>query len=261
MFTFRNMSPTFQMPVPPAGARGSFPTTHWSIVVHAASGTEAQARSALETLCGQYWYPLYAFVRRQGRPHHEAQDCTQEFLARLLAADGIARARPERGRFRTFLLAALRNFLTNEWHRARAAKRGGREAPLPLDFDTADAALAREPTDPRLTPEQAFDRNWALGMIDRATASLRAEYDAGGRGEVFAALGPLLWADEAEESAPAVARPGLSATAYRTALHRLRRRFGEHLRTLVAATVVDGSDVDAELRHLIAAVSNPGPAN
>jgi RNA polymerase sigma-70 factor (ECF subfamily) len=114
------MSHSLPTPAGPPAPRSTFPTTQWSLVVHAGSGSESQARSALETLCRQYWYPLYSFVRRQGRPHHEAEDCTQEFLARLLVGDGVARARPERGRFRTFLLTALRNFLTNECRQTRA---------------------------------------------------------------------------------------------------------------------------------------------
>ena len=123
------MSPTPPAPAGPPVPRSTFPTTQWSLVVHAGAGSESQARSALETLCRQYWYPLYSFMRRQGRPHHEAEDCTQEFLARLLAGDGVARARPERGRFRTFLLTALRNFLTDEWRRAQAEELTGRSRP------------------------------------------------------------------------------------------------------------------------------------
>src|SRR6185503_5342553 len=159
---------------------GMFPTTHWSVVLHAGAGSDSQVHAALESLCRQYWYPLYAFVRRQGRAHHEAEDCTQEFLARLLASDGIARARPERGRFRTFLLTALRNFLTNEWQRTQAAKRGGGAAMVSLDWQDAERRFAHEPADPGLTPEQSFDRNWALGLIETALAGLRAEYEKRG---------------------------------------------------------------------------------
>lgn len=242
-----------------ATPRGSFPTTHWSVVVHAGAGSESQVRTALETLCRQYWYPLYAYMRRQGRAHHEAQDCTQEFFARLLASGGMAEARPERGRFRSFLLTALRNFLTNEWHRAQAAKRGGGAAHLPLDLppDAADR-FAREPADSGLTPEQAFDRNWALGLLAEATAALRDEYEKNGRGVLFAALGPLAWGDASESSlADHGERVGLNAPAFAVALHRLRRRLGERLRTRVAETVADGTDIDTELRHLIEALGPP----
>jgi DNA-directed RNA polymerase specialized sigma24 family protein len=238
-------------------AHGSFPTTHWSVVINAGAGSESQARAALETLCGQYWYPLYAFARRHGRSHHEAEDCTQEFLARLLAANGVASARPERGRFRSCLLTALRHFLTNEWQGAQAAKRGGGHAPLPLDFEAAGERFAREPLDPGLTPEQAFDRNWALELIKGALGELQAEYEKSGRSALFAALSPLVWGNNpAESQAQPAERLGLNTHAFTVALQRLRRRLGNRLRAAIAETVADESDIDAELRHLIAAVGS-----
>lgn len=240
---------------PESGARGSFPTTHWSVVINAGAGSESQALAALETLCRQYWYPLYVFARRRGRSHHEAEDCTQEFLARLLAGEGIARARPERGRFRAFLVTALRNFLANEWQAAQAAKRGGGLAALSLDFETAEGRFAREPADPGLTPEQAFDRSWAFDLIEGTLAELGAEYEKSGRGALFAALAPLVWGDgPAEVLAARAAQLGLSLPNATGALHRLRRRLGDRLRDRVAETVSASADVDAELRHLIAAV-------
>ena len=235
---------------------GAFPSTQWSLIVRAGGPGSTQASSALESLCRQYWFPLYAHVRRQGRAHHEAEDCTQEFLARLLANAGVAAARPERGRFRTFLLSALGNFLTNEWHRARAEKRGGGQVLLSLEFQTAETTFRREPIDPGLTPEEAFDRTWALGLIDRAIAGLRAEYEQSGRGTLFAALAPLVWGHAgAEPSAAPAARLGLTAHAFTVALHRLRQRLGQRLRADVTETVADAAEVDEELRQLIAAVS------
>jgi len=237
-------------------AHGSFPTTHWSVVINAGAGAESLARVALESLCRHYWYPLYAYVRRQGRAHHEAEDCTQEFLARLLATDGVARARPERGRFRTFLLTALRNFLTNEWHRAQAVKRGGGAAVLSLDWQDAEKRFALDPSDPGLTPEQVFDFNWARGVIESALATLRTEYEKRGQTPLFAELTALVWGQAAAETLAAPAqRVGLNAHAFSVALQRLRQRLGERLRAAVAETVADGADIDAELRHLIAAVS------
>jgi DNA-directed RNA polymerase specialized sigma24 family protein len=234
--------------------RGAFPSTQWSMVLHAGAGSESLARTALESLCRQYWYPLYTFVRRQGRSHHEAEDCTQEFLARLLASEAVARAKPERGRFRTFLLASLRNFLVNEWQRGQAVKRGGGLAPLPLEFDTAGDRFAREPVDPGLTPEQAFDRNYALDLIVRTLAALRDEYEQSDRGALFGALRPLLWGNSSpEKSADQAARLGISAHAFTMALQRLRRRLGERLRTEVRQTVDGEAEVETELRHLIAA--------
>src|SRR5688500_8538763 len=156
----------------PGSERANFPTTQWSIVLNAGASSESAVQAALATLCRQYWYPLYGFVRRQGRAHHEAEDCTQEFFARLLANGGMATARPERGRFRTFLLTALRNFLAKEWHRARARKRGGGTATLSIDIRNAQNRYEHEPLAPALSPEHAFDRTWALGMIERAVGSL-----------------------------------------------------------------------------------------
>jgi RNA polymerase sigma factor (sigma-70 family) len=237
-------------------AHGSFPTTHWSVVMQAGAGSESQVRAALETLCRQYWYPLYAYVRRHGRSHHEAEDCTQEFLARLLAADGLARARPERGHFRGFLLTALRNDLTKEWERTQAEKRGGGQALLPLDFNAAGERFAREPADPGLTPEQAFDRAWAAELIESTLAELRGEYEKSGRGALFAALAPLLWGHGSSEGLePPAVRLGMAVHAFTVALQRLRRRLGDRLRGRVAETVADSADIDAELLHLIAAVT------
>jgi RNA polymerase sigma-70 factor (ECF subfamily) len=193
--------------------RASFPTTHWSVVLNVGAGSASQAHTALETLCRNYWYPLYSYARWQGRSHHEAEDCTQEFLARLLGADGVARARPERGRFRTFLLSALRNFLINEWQRAQTAKRGGGAAARSLDFDDAERTFRHQPADPGLTPEQAFDRTWALGMVERAMGGIRADYERSGRGALFAALAPFVWGGTSEALAAPAARLGMTAHA------------------------------------------------
>lgn len=245
---------TSEFPATPA--HGGFPTTHWSVVINAGAGSESVARVALESLCRHYWYPLYSFVRRQGRAHHEAEDCTQEFLARLLATDGVARARPERGRFRTFLLTALRNFLTNEWQRAQAAKRGGGRTVVSLDWTDAEQRFAHEPADPGLTPEQAFDRNWARGLIESTLAALRVEYERRGQAALFAELTPLVWGTAAavETLAAPATRLGMDTHAFTVALQRVRKRLAERLRAAVAETVADTADIDTELRHLIAAL-------
>jgi len=245
-------------PLPGSPGGDAFPSTQWSMVLHAGSGADTRAHSALESLCRQYWYPLYSFIRRQGQPHHEAEDCTQEFLARLLSSEGIARARPERGRFRTFLLAALQNFLIDEWRRAHAAKRGGELIHLPLEFDTAEQRFFQEPTDPSLNPDQMFDRIWAIEMMNCAVATLREEYERSGRGALFAAIAPIVvWGGSSTESHAELAmRLGMSADAFDVALHRLRRRLGERLRTGVAQTVADETEVDTEVRHLISALKD-----
>jgi RNA polymerase sigma factor (sigma-70 family) len=230
------------------------------MVLNAGKGSESQARSALETLCRQYWYPLYTFVRREGRSHHEAEDCTQEFFARLLASDGVARAAPERGRFRTFLLTSLRNFLASQWRSGQAAKRGGGRVPLPLEFESASERFAREPADPGLTPKQAFDRNYALDMISRSIDGLRSEYEKSGRGALYAALQPLVWGNTSPESQGQHAgRLGMNTHAFTVALQRLRRRLGERLREEVSRTVAEEADVDEELHYLIAAAGGSPP--
>ncbi len=237
-------------------ANSSFPATQWSIVLRAGPNNDPQARAALESLCRRYWSPLYTFARRLGRDHHEAEDCTQEFLAQLLASDGLQRARPERGRFRTFLLSASRNFLTSEWRRAHAAKRGGGLAPIPLEADTPEETFRHEPEDPGLTPEQAFDRTWALGMIDRAVRDLRTEYQRGGRETMFDALAPFVWGNAGSETIAArAAQLHMTVSTFTVALHRARRRLGDRLRALVAETVADPAEIDGELRHLVSAIS------
>jgi RNA polymerase sigma-70 factor (ECF subfamily) len=243
---------------PATATGGSFPETQWSMVLRADGNGDTRAHAALEALCLRYWYPLYVFARRQGRAHHEAEDCTQEFLARLLAADGLARARPERGRFRTFLLTGMRNFLTSEWRRSSAAKRGAGAVMIPLGNPDPDERYEYEPRDHGLTPEQAFDRTWALGMIDRAIAELRDEYVRGGRGDVFDSLAPQIWGNAPGTPgsiAMQAARLEMTAQAYTVALHRARRRLGDRLRALVAETVADPKEIDAELRHLIDAIN------
>jgi RNA polymerase sigma factor (sigma-70 family) len=236
--------------------RRDFPSTQWSLVLHAGADSATLAHAALESLCQQYWYPLYTYIRRQGRSHHEAEDCTQGFLLRLLTTNGVGQARPERGHFRTFLLTALRNFLINQWQHGQAAKRGGGLTLLSLEFDTAEERFAAEPTDPDLTPERAYDRNWALSMINRTIDTLRSEYVKSNRGVLFDALAPLVWESADEESQVKIAENlGMTKRTCAVALHRLRRRLGERLRIEVAQTVADGAEVDAELRYLITALS------
>lgn len=239
-----------QAAVAPGGSQ--FPTTQWSMVLRASDDNNTQTHSALESLCRDYWYPLYAFVRRQGRTHHEAEDGTQEFFARLLSGDGLQRARPERGRFRTFLLTGMKNFLTSEWRRTQAARRGSGVALLSLDFAGADETFSHDAMDPALTPEQAFDRNWTLQLLDRTVRELRGEYTRSGRGAVFDALAPFVWGNASQESlAQRAGQLGMSVQAFTVALHRARRRLGERLRDAVAETVAEPSEIDAELRHLV----------
>jgi len=228
------------------------------VVLRADADSESRAREALEVLCCQYWFPLYVFARRVGRSHHEAEDCTQEFLLHLLASGGFSRARPDRGRFRSFLLVSLKHFLANRWQRANAAKRGGGRVHLSLDVAEADERYSREPIDPALTPEQVFDRTWALELTRSVLSELRSEFESAERGELFGELASLVWGSNPDEPLKVSAdRLGMDPQAFTLALHRFRRRVGDRLRSHIAETVADPSEIDGELRHLVAALSAP----
>ncbi len=237
----------------PPGPR-EFATTHWSLVVAAnpdkASGT--RARKALEELCRAYWYPLYAFVRYRGYSSDDAQDLTQSFFVRIIETGGFVSADPERGRFRSYLLGAMKHFLVNEWHRARAQKRGGGVTFLELDGLDPEARYALEPAQ-STDPDADFDREWAQESIARAMEKLRAESEARGKVELFEALKGSLTGDEPARSETA-ARLGMTDGAVKVAVHRLRQRYRELLRAEIAETVTDPSDVDVEMRHLVAAL-------
>lgn len=233
------------------GAR-EFATTRWSMVL-AAHGGDSQARAALGELCERYWYPLYAFVRRQGHAPHDAQDLTQEFFARLIGKDWLAEVAKERGRFRSWLLAAMRHFLANEWNRARTQKRGGGAPVVSLDETDAEGRYLHEPAEV-VDAEQLFERRWALTLLDGVLARLQAEMEAAGKAAHFAAMkgaltgGQLAYAEVA-------ARLGMSEGSVRVAVHRLRERYRECLRAAVADTVESADAVDAELQHLFSALS------
>jgi RNA polymerase sigma factor (sigma-70 family) len=223
------------------------------VVLTAGQAAATGALPALEELCRAYWRPLYAFVRRQGRDPQEARDLTQEFFARLLSQGDLARVGPEKGRFRTFLLTALSHFLANEWNRAHRLKRGAGVVPLSIEGD-AEEWLAREPVH-HDTPERAYERRWALTLLEQALDRLRGECAGNGRAAVFEALQGLLDGSRADEGLATVGeRLGLSEGAVKTALHRLRRRYGELLREAVAQTVGDPEAVEDELRHLLGAL-------
>jgi RNA polymerase sigma-70 factor (ECF subfamily) len=223
--------------------------------VLAAQSDEAsrtRARKALEELCRAYWYPLYAFVRYRGYSSDDAQDLTQSFFARIIETGGFDSADPERGRFRSYLLGAMKHFLANEWHRARAQKRGGGVTILDLDALDPEARYALEPAE-TTDPDAGFDREWAQETTARAMEELRAESEARGKGELFRALKGSLTGDEPARS-ETTARLGMTEGAVKVAVHRLRQRYRELLRAEIAETVTDPSDVDDEMRHLVAAL-------
>ncbi len=239
----------------PEGAR-RFATTHWSVVLRAGDSRSPESADALERLCRAYWYPLYAFVRSTGQGPAEAQDLTQEFFARLLEKKWLAQANPDRGRFRTFLLAALKHFLANEWHRAQTLKRGGGSKFIDLAELDAEARFALEPRD-NSSPESLYDRRWAMTLIGRTQDRLREEMIAAGEGGRFDALEPTLIGDRVEAGYQGLAvRLGASEAAVKSMVLRLRRRFRALLLGEIAETLNEGVDVEAELRELLRAIGS-----
>lgn len=226
-----------------------FPTTLWTLVLHAGRARSDQADAALGTLCEAYWYPLYSFLRHRGYSAADAEDLTQSFFARILEKRSLQRVDPALGRFRTFLLAALKNFLANDHDRAHAVKRGGGRTVVSLDQERAEARYRLEPSHEQ-TAERHFERQWALTLLDRVLADLHDEYHRDGKGDVFDELkGAITGA--ANAYAEIAARLQRSEGAVKVAVHRLRRRYRELMRARIADTVGPG-EVDDELRHLVA---------
>jgi RNA polymerase sigma-70 factor (ECF subfamily) len=234
---------------------GRFATTRWSLVLAAGQKTDARSADALTGLCEMYWSPVYAFIRRQGYRPDEGADLTQEFFAKVLEKNYFHDADPSRGRFRAFLCAAIRHFLSNERDRARTLKRGGTSPPISLDVETAEGTYQIEPRDD-LTPEKLFDRRWALILLERVLARLRDQQVSAGKGELFDHLKGFLTGDSAGLPYADVARAlGMSDGAIRVAVHRLRRNFRDTLVREIAETVSEPADIDAEIAYLMKAVS------
>lgn len=231
----------------------AFLTTRWSLV-RAARGEGEQARRSLGELCEAYWYPLYAFLRRRGVDHDEAQDAVQGFFAAVIERGDLAALDPDLGRFRGWLLRGIEHYLANQRAADRAQKRGGGRVRLAVDWEDGRARFGAEPAAGR-TPEQEFERAWALATLERARIRLAADYAARGKAELFEALAP-----ELDPSGPGrdrvelAARLGLREGALKVAIHRLRQRYGEALRAEVAETLEVGGDVDAELADLTRAL-------
>jgi RNA polymerase sigma-70 factor (ECF subfamily) len=235
-----------------------FATTRWSVVVAAGRRSSPDVRAALATLCATYWYPLYAYVRRQGYAVEDAQDLTQEFFARLLEKNYVAAADPTRGKFRSFLLASLKHFLANEWRRGAAQKRGGKSAALPLDLVAGEQRYALDPSH-ELTAEKIFERRWAMALLEQTVTKLREEYSRGDKLKLFDRLKAYLGGDKSAVPYRLLADElGLSEGAVKVAVHRLRRRCRELLRAEIAQTVATPEDVEDELRDLFKAVGGKG---
>lgn len=232
-----------------------FVTTHWSVVLSARDQASPQSDEALEKLCRTYWYPLYAYARWRGRGPHDAEDLTQEFFARLLQKNYLMAIEPERGRFRSFLLVAFKRFMADEWDRAAAQKRGGGMAAVCFDTTLAEQ-LYRNEAEPRLPAESLYEQRWAMTLLDQTMRRLRAEFAAAGKSNEFERLKGFLAVSKAEVSqATAVREPVGSESALRVAAHRLRKRFRQIFREEIAHTVARPEDVQEEVRHLLAVLS------
>jgi RNA polymerase sigma-70 factor (ECF subfamily) len=238
---------------PASAAPRVFPHTRWSLVL-AARQASPQSAAALETICRDYWHPLYAYIRRCGQPPHDAQDLTQEFFCRLLQKHWLDSADREKGRLRTFLIVALKRFMCNEWNRASAQRRGGGQASVPIDTEFAESRLAAD--NQALEPDESYDRQWALTLIDLTVSRLRAEFAAAGKTADYEALkGCLLAGRGAIDYTGMAARLGMNEGAARVAVHRLRKRFREIYREEISHTLAKDADWEAELRYLAAALA------
>ena len=236
-----------------AGPR-AFPPTRWSVVLAAQQPQSPESAAALESICLAYWYPLYAYVRRAGQSPHDAQDLTQEFFCRLIERHWLEAADREKGKLRTFLMVALKKFMCNEWRRASAERRGGGRASVPLDTVFAESRYATDSHS--LAPEDAFDQQWALTLLDLSVNRLRDEFAAAGKPGDFDILKGCLMAERgAIDYAGMAAGLGVSEGAARVAAHRLRKRFRQFYREEIAQTLAEGADLEGEMRHLAAALA------
>lgn len=232
-----------------------FPNTRWSLVLQAGAHADEQARSALAHLCREYWYPLYAYVRRRGFAAHDAQDLTQSFMLEIIAGPLLGRADPDVGRFRSFMLGAMQNFLANAQRHQHAQRRGGEFTFVSIDGARGEGRYGLEPLD-HFTAEDAFERNWALALLDTVLARLRGEYEAAGRAALFAGLQPYLAGKDGQAGYAALGRElGLSENTVAVSVHRLRRHYGELLRAEIAMTVATQEEIESEIAHLMAVLS------
>jgi RNA polymerase sigma factor (sigma-70 family) len=238
--------------------RAGFEATHWTNVQRAANEHVAGAQAALEQLCKTYWPPLYAFLRKQGRNPEDAKDLTQGFFLHLLSKNRLQNVAPEKGRFRSFLLAALNNYARNEWDKQGAQKRGGGEAVLPFQIEGGEETGCWEPSDNE-DPAKAFERAWASTLLAQVLEQLKSQWAADGKSEVFDVLYPFV-TGEADHGgySQAAQRLGMNEGAARTAATRLRQEYRKLLRAEVARTVGNPAEIDEELSHLIGALRRPG---
>lgn len=248
------IDPNFSPSSPSQNER--FATTNWNVVVAAGGPESPNAKLALSTLCELYWYPLYSFVRRRGYDSAEAQDLTQAFFAMILEKNSFSVADPARGRFRSFLLTALKNFLAKQWRDQGAQKRGGNQPLLSINFQNAEEQYVHEP-EHRLTAERIYERKWAITLLDITMGKLSDEYEKAGKSAVFDRIKGQLGGESPSQSIREIADVlQMTEGAIKVAIHRLRRRYRDLLRNEIADTVVDPSDVDDELRSLFNLLGN-----
>lgn len=236
-------------------SRSVFATTHWSVVLAAGRNDTTRAHDALAKLCCAYWYTLYAHARRRGCSPLDAQDFTQEFFAHLIEHQSLVAADPQRGRFRSFLLAAMNNFLDREWAKARAKKRGGGKHLLSLDWAAAERRFDLEPVDAS-SPDKIFDRHWAMEVLDNVLTQLEAEYRREDKMELFLALKhTLMGTRESQPYATLAAGLNMEEGAIKVGVHRLRKRYRELIRTEIADTVASPEEIGGEMKHLLDALA------
>lgn len=213
------------------------------------------AHVALEKLCGTYWPPIYAFIRRQGHNPHDAQDLTQAFFARLLEKNYLADVDRAKGKFRSFLLASLKHFLANEWDKAKAQKRGGGKVFVPIDAQDAETKCGIDPADSQ-SADKIFEKRWALTLLEQVLDKLREEFVSDGKENLFEQLKPTLTeASRTISCAEIATRLGMSEGAVKVSVHRLRQRYRELIRAEIAETVSSSGEVEDELRSLFAALA------
>ncbi len=247
---------TTENPTPRIGAAGGiFATTHWTVVLTAGGADSQQATMALEELCRTYWYPLYAYVRRQGHSREDAEDLTQGFFARLLEKNYLEGISSDKGRFRSFLLVALKRFLINEWDRASSQKRGGGIAPLSLDWEDAETRYQIAPAG-NLSPDKLYDRAWAVVVLEHVITRLRDESGNDGKAGLYEQLKPFLMVGKSEiPYAQAAAELKMTEGAVRVAVHRLRRRYRELLREEISRTLANPAQAGEEMQALFSALA------
>ncbi len=233
--------------------RVPFATTRWTIVLAAGGHSTTQSAAALAALCESYWYPLYAYARRHGHGTTQSEDLTQEFFTHLLDRHYLDRADPERGRFRTFLLTAFQRFLIDEYHREAAQKRGGARSIQSLNVDDAEARLAREPSH-RWTAERAYEREWAIALLDRVLRLLEEEYSQRDKPQLFSQLKQFLSGEDPSDYRSLAQETGLTVGALRVTVHRLRQRYGELLRLEIGHTVANEQEWEDEYQALLQAL-------